>query len=216
MKVFLVRHGVTLAAEEKKGQAPDSPLSEEGIRQARAAAKRLLREDINVVLASKWKRAHETAEIIASELKKEIELFEGIHEKERGVWSNGASYYSDVAKEHDVEVQKNWQDLDWKFKGEGESVREVIQRASRLRDHLIAKHKDQNVLVVSHSAFIRSFICSAILAEDATDLDTIKLWTTIPISNTGITLMEYGTNDMTHDWIPWRMVYFNDHLHLRD
>lgn len=212
MKVFLIRHGVTQAAEEKKGQTPDSPLSDQGRAQVRVAAKRLLKEDIDIILASNWKRAHQTADIIGFELKKDVELFEGIHEKERGEWSFNTSYDSEVTKEHDEEVQKNWGDLDWKFRGEGESVREVIKRASKLRDHLAKNHQEQSILIVSHSAFIRSFICSAILGEDVKDLSQIKLWTSLPITNTGITLMQYRIED----WNSWRLVYFNDHLHLRE
>jgi broad specificity phosphatase PhoE len=209
MKVFLIRHGVTNEASANKRQFPESPLSEEGIKQARAAAKRLLKEPIEVVLSSHWPRAKETAEIITSEIDKPLEILPGIYEKETNPILHGVSINDPLHLEHDEKLKENFGNLDWKFRDEGESMREVLQRTSKFRDLLIEAYSTKDVAVVSHWGFIRSFITTAILGDEYGDKDALNLLMALRISNTGITLMEYYPESKL-----WEIRYLNDHFHL--
>jgi len=209
MKVYLVRHGVTNEAENNRRQFPYSSLSKEGAKQARAVALRLLTEDVDVILCSEWIRAKETANIIAAELNKPIEEFAGIHEKEHSAALHGTKIDSSIHQEHDEDLKNHWGDLDWKFRNEGESLREVTQRAALFRDHLLNSHQDQNVLVVSHSGFIRGFISSCILGDNYLDEVMLRLWLGIRVRNTGVSLLEHDNSNGI-----WSIEYLNDHFHL--
>lgn len=68
MKVFLIRHGQSLANAEgvHQGQKVDSPLSSEGKEQAHKLAKRLADEKVEIIYSSDLLRAKTTAEIISN------------------------------------------------------------------------------------------------------------------------------------------------------
>jgi len=209
MKLYLARHGKSNAREVNKRQSPSSPLSEEGKKQASALAKRMAKEKIDVIISSKWDRAYQTAEIVSKKLKIKLETIEGIHEKEQNPKLEGVSFESDVHKRYTEEIEKYEKNLNWKFDGEGESTRDLINRARIFQRHLIENHKDQDVLIVSHGLFIRAFVILALLGEDYDDNTFYRIYTSISTSNAGVTLLEY---------IPirkhWELVYLNDHLHI--
>lgn len=80
MKVVLARHGNTDANNAAVHQSPDTPLSKEGILQAKAMAKKLTHADIDYMISSPYIRARQTAEIISMELKKPIEYYNALAE----------------------------------------------------------------------------------------------------------------------------------------
>jgi probable phosphoglycerate mutase len=209
MKVFLVRHGKSDAHEHSRRQSPNSPLGSIGQKQAIAVATRMKSENVDLILTSKFDRAHQTATAIAKAMKMELEVFEGIHEKEQNPLIYGARNEDQLIKRFVSEEAKNLHDLDWKFEGKGESSREVMQRALIFEQHLIEKHKGQNLVVVSHGHFIKSFVILTILGKDYSDEAFYKIYASISIANTGITLLEY-----IEDEKKWRLRYLNDHLHI--
>lgn len=77
MIVYLIRHADRLRDGER---TPVSPLSEKGIRQAEAVAKRVAKLGIDVIYSSTYERAYETARIISKKLDKPIELWEHLVE----------------------------------------------------------------------------------------------------------------------------------------
>jgi|SRR3989344_1595536 len=69
MKLIIVRHAESIANSKKISQAnrdewADTPLTEKGLIQAKAVAKRLKDEDIEIIYCSTLKRAKETAQEI--------------------------------------------------------------------------------------------------------------------------------------------------------
>ena len=212
MKVFLVRHAKTAVKEEPKvrRQTPESPLGKEGIKQAKLLGKRMLKENIDTILTSKWDRARQTAEQVAKKLGKDFEMFDGIHEKVQHPDLPGVEFTSEIHLKHVNELEKFGSDLDWKFQGQGESLREVINRAIIFKNHLITKHQDQNVLVVTHGIFLQCFVTVALLGEDYDDDCFNKIFRGLVFKNTGITMMEYITENNR-----WQLRYLNDHMHLR-
>ncbi len=210
MNLYLVRHGKTDAKENNRKQAPTSPLSEEGKKQALAVAERLAKEKIDVIISSKWDRAYQTAEAVANKLKLKLETIEGIHEKEHNPDIYGIDLDSILFKKYSEEVEKFENNLDWKFDGKGESIRDLINRAKKFQSYLIKKYKDENVLVVSHGQFIRAFVIFSLLGEDYNDKTFYKMYTSITTSNTGVSLFEYFP-ERKH----WELIYLNDHLHIK-
>lgn len=64
MAIFLIRHGETALNAARVVQTPDTPLSERGLAQAEALARRLAGEGVAAILASDLPRAVMTAEKI--------------------------------------------------------------------------------------------------------------------------------------------------------
>ncbi len=211
MKVFLVRHGRTKESESNRRQYPYSLLSEKGVLQAKAAAIRLNKESLDMILSSEWIRAKETAEIISTEIGKPFKIISGIQEKEHSPALHGITLDDEIQKEYEKDLKNNWGDLDWKFRGEGESLRDIIQRAGKFIELIVDDYRGKNILVVTHSAFIRGFIVSAILGDKYCDSDCLNLFLGINIANTGISLLEFNETRKS-----WGIVYLNDHLHLEE
>lgn len=208
MKIFLVRHGETKYLKEKIIQTPESYLNKRGIAQAKEVAKRSRFRTIDRVISSPWPRAKETAEIIAKELKKPHEVFEGIHEMKLpsiyGEKSDGK-----VLEKFIKERSKNLENLDWKYSKKEESPKEVIKRVNLFQDHLIKKHINERILVVTHGIIIRTFITSAILGKEYDDKVFSRIYYSLYVATTGISFLGYNKESKR-----WRVYYINDHSHL--
>lgn len=209
-RIFLVRHGESADHEIKKRQTPTSKLGVNGIKQARALAKRLTKEKIDVILASHWDRANETAEIVGKKLKIKVENYPGIHEKEQNPIVLGVDIDSDIQRRYESEADKYGWNLDWKFEGKGESLRDLIKRAQKFQKHIFNSHKNQSVLVVSHGLFIRAFVITTLLNGKFDDETFLRLYYCFSTNNTGITLLEYNPERKRME-----LKYMNDHLHLK-
>ena len=207
MRVYLVRHGQSTAHDSGKRQSPDSPLSEKGIGQAKALAGKIKKWDVsfNKVFSSDLARARQTAEVIAGELGCPVEIFAGIHEKEQHPGLYGIDTNSKLHKENVKAYEAHLKDLDYKFQGKGESVREVASRAIKFRNHLLGKHLGQNVLAVSHGIFIRAFIVSCVLGDDYDDSSFAQVYAALDIDNTGVSLLEFGEKSKN-----WKVIYLNN------
>lgn len=209
MKVYLVRHGQTEEHAQRRRQTPDSRLSREGKKQVEAVAKRLAQEEIDLIFSSGWPRARQTAEIIAEKIEKPLEFFDYIHEKEQHPDLGGAKWESRIHKEFEENRLKNWSNLEWKFKGRGESLKDVATRAVKFKKHLEKVHLGQNLLVISHGDFIRSFVAICVLDEDLKNRSFARFCRGVHINNTGLSLVEYKEDEKF-----WSIQYLNEHLHL--
>jgi len=210
LKIFFIRHAQSGDHEGSKRQGPDSPLGKNGKRQAKAVAKRISKEEIDVILSSKWARARETAETIAKKLKKDLELVEGIHEREENPDLYGLDMKDEFQVRYVNEVHKFGADLDWKFEGDGESLRDLIKRVAKFKKYLVKTYKDKNILVVTHGLVIRTFVVLALLGENYDDENFHKILRGLSSENTGISLLEYDQKKKK-----WELRYLNEHTHLR-
>ncbi len=80
MKIYLIRHGESVANKGGLSQTSETLLSEQGIKQAKDVAKRLTRLKIDLIYSSTHLRAKQTAEIISKKIKKPIEYWENLIE----------------------------------------------------------------------------------------------------------------------------------------
>ncbi|OGM11551.1 hypothetical protein A2W13_02355 [Candidatus Woesebacteria bacterium RBG_16_36_11] len=208
MFIFLLRHAEG-SDFRNKWQTPDSPLSDLGIRQAQNLSGLTRFKRVDLILSSKWRRAAETAKIISKLLKKPLEFFEGINEREQHSKIYGADRLSDISKRYYNESIENYNDLDWKFEDDEESVRDISKRAFNFSKHLTKKHLNQNLLVVSHDMFIRCFITICLLGKNYEDKVFNKIYRSLQVMNTGVSLLEYIEKRKT-----WKIWYLNDFSHL--
>jgi broad specificity phosphatase PhoE len=146
-KLILLRHGESSGNRDRifATSPHDLPLTELGYRQALDAAQRiteLFRPEI--VVTSAYRRASETARIIAGALGLPLEVEPNLHEREIGA-HRGRSYDSFLT-EPDYDPQRPWA---WKPQG-GESYEEVQARVAPILDRLAAAHPNRDVVIVSH------------------------------------------------------------------
>jgi len=124
-------------------------LDEMGRRQAEAAALRLKGEQVAAIYSSPLKRALQTAEPIAKQLKLSVQPWEGLIDIDFGSWQ-GLS--SEEATGQDSQLFQMWLERPHLVRfPKGESLEIVRQRVLAAVDELAAKHVDQTVILVSHT-----------------------------------------------------------------
>ena len=146
-KFILVRHGESSGNRDRiYAVSPhDLPLTELGYRQAQQAAQRIAQLfKPQLVVTSAYKRASETARIIAGALGLPLEFEPNLHEREFGAHRGRA--YESYLTEPDYDPQRPWA---WKPQG-GESYEDVQTRVGPILDRLAAAHPGKDVVVVSH------------------------------------------------------------------
>lgn len=209
MKIYLIRHGQSEARVLQKRQGPKTPLSKEGISQATKIAERVKSIEVSEILSSPWKRALETAQIIAGKTKLPLSTVSYIHEKAMHPDLYYVDVDSDINKSFTKKLKANYEDFYWKFSEKGESISQVHKRALKFKKHLLKNYKNKNFLVVTHGVFLYCFVMACILENDFSEKQYMKQLVSYIYSNTGLTLVEY---DETED--KWKLVFLNDISHL--
>jgi broad specificity phosphatase PhoE len=164
---LLLRHGATpLSAERRFAGRGDIPLTEEGLRQAAAAADRLAaRGGIDLIVTSPLLRARQTAEAVARAAGAPVQADDGLAELDFGEWEGLTM----------AEASQRWPDEVTAWLGNvdaappgGESFAAAISRVGAALDRLLAAHRFRTLLLVSHVSPIKIAACRALLAPSAT------------------------------------------------
>lgn len=194
--LVLVRHGVTDHTLRKLfsgGLSSANPsLNDEGRAQVRATAEWLvpLADEIDALVASPVRRTQESAEILAEVLGKEIVPEEGFAEMEFGSW-DGMSF-AEVHERHPDDLSAWLGSLDV-APGGGESFRSVEERVLAARDRILARHRGQSVLAVTHVTPIKTLVADALGAP----LDAVYRMELAPASVTVLSYYEAGPDGAT-------------------
>lgn len=150
-ELLLTRHGETdwNAAGRWQGHS-DTPLNEEGRRQARALAETL--SAVDAVYSSDLARARETAEILAAPHGLEVRIDARLRERGFGAWEGLTN----------AEIEGRFPDElgRWRTgKGFGAADAEPYEifaaRIESFLDDVLRHHRDETVLVVAHGGSIR-------------------------------------------------------------
>jgi broad specificity phosphatase PhoE len=213
--IFFTRHGesvANLADREGRPRPPDSDrLSDRGWEQARGVGERLRGEGIEVIVASRYRRAQETAQAISEVLGGlAIETDEDLHE----VKQSDAYYASAPHFGHTGTI--TWMPgAERSFAEPGaESFDEVIARVERVQARL-AQRASERILCVSHWGFMHWFLGSSMFG-DAFAPEHLPIVYRVSHANTGISIFEH--RDMWDidgvAFTGWTMVTWNDQGHL--
>ena len=196
MKLILVRHGETYWNEERRVQGGDSDieLNDTGLEQARKLAAFLRNEPIAAILSSPLKRAIATAEVIASRHQLPVEVGQGLRELKVGELE-GMSV-SNLGTTFSQFLIQWWQDSGAKNLPNGESLVDLQQRAWKVIERLLGKHKDGTVVVVSHYFVILAIILKALNLP-------LDCFTKFKVDPGGVSILELGDYGA-------RLVTFND------
>jgi probable phosphoglycerate mutase len=163
-RLFLVRHGATkLTAENRFSGAVGVDLSDEGCWQAARLAERLAKERVAAVYSSPLSRTVETAAILARPHDLAPILRDGLREISHGRWEGLTRL--EVEEQFPGEYEA-WEEDPFTFApAGGESGVAVLARAIPVIREIVAAHRDERVIVVSHKATIR-LILSSLLGFD--------------------------------------------------
>jgi probable phosphoglycerate mutase len=203
LKLILVRHGKTYWNEERRIQGGDSDieLNDTGLEQARKLADFLQNEPIIAILSSPLQRAMATAEVIASHHRLSVEIDQGLRELKVGELE-GMSV-SNLSTTFSQFLLQWWQDSEAMKLPNGESLAELQQRAWRVIERLLERHKtgsehneDTTVVVVSHYFVILAVILKAL------DLP-LDCFTKFKVDPGGVSILEFRDYGA-------RLVTFND------
>jgi len=180
--VLLVRHGLTPTTGIKlPGRAPGLHLSDEGRRQAEAAAERIGKvAKIAAVYCSPITRARETAQPIGRAVKRALRIERDLADLDIGEWT-GMSLKQAARRPEWETVQRN--PSSFRFPG-GESFPEMQTRMTSALGRIVARHPGQIVVAVSHAEPITAAVAQAL----GTPLD---LFQRIMIAPSSITVVAY-------------------------
>jgi broad specificity phosphatase PhoE len=191
--LYLLRHGATAANEQRpyvlQGDQTDGPLSPTGRNQAAAVADFLQDHPINHIYCSPLKRAIETAQAIADRHGLVPSYEPRLSEVHVGRWE-GLAWKSIM--ERFPEEYRRFMDnpADTPYL-EGESYRDVRERAQPAVDDILGRHQGELVLIVAHNVVNRSLLAELLGLE-------LRLAKSIRQSNTGINVIrdENGNREL--------------------
>jgi len=159
---LLLRHGQTpMSVQKRYAGTSDAPLTDAGVQQAAAAAKRLASAGIDVVVTSPLLRAVQTAQEVASVTGVPVVTDDGFSETNFGIWE-GLTF---------AEVRERWPSEMAAWLADpavappgGESFTEVSERVTGALHRVLADRARQTVLIVSHVTPIKTLVAAALLA----------------------------------------------------
>lgn len=203
-KVYLIRHAESVANKTAKRAGGESPLTEEGIKQAQMLAKRLVSFGIETIYSSPMKRAMQTAKTISSKIG--VSVFELPEATERRYPSIllGLDKNSDEAKEYYSAYKRAFMQGD--TFSDGETFQEFKNRVIKTAE-ILANSAEENLALVTHEFFKKAFIAYVLKGENFTAEDVLNLYDNSRIFNTGITHLQYTDGK-------WKLLYVNDTTHL--
>ncbi|OIP26175.1 MAG: histidine phosphatase family protein [Chloroflexi bacterium CG_4_9_14_3_um_filter_45_9] len=159
--VILVRHGQTNSNVTGFFMGwSDEDLNEIGYTQARRLASRLANLPIASVYTSPLRRAYATAAILAESHKLELKVLDDLIEIQLGDWQG---LYAN-------EIKRRWPELWQQLRTDpsevtmpnGESLRQVTERAVRAFETVVRANQDKQALIVTHDVIIRVLVAHAL------------------------------------------------------
>ncbi len=205
-KLYIVRHGESENNAKRIFQDGTPHLSEKGIKQAQALAKRVTKlPDIDLIVCSPFTRTRETlAEI--QKIKEYKTVFTDLAiEIERPSELIGKSVDSDESQAVFDQIDENKDNPDWHYSDE-ENFTDLKLRTIKLLKFL-ESFDDKNILLVAHGVLLKMLISVMMFGDNLTATEHNTINNFLATRNTGITLCE-KKNDK------WNMVTWNDIAHL--
>ncbi len=199
VKIILVRHGETdwNLVKRIQGGDSDTPLNENGKRQAAALAARLKDENITAIFSSPLQRALHTAQAIAASHHLNIQELPSLKEIRVGILEGLLA--ADIAPRFDEFMCGNGRDKKVHTPPGGESMEDVQKRAWETVTGLTAQYSNGTLVLVTHYFVIMAVICRV--------LD-------LPLHQMARLKLTNGTiSCFTMDDLSMRLELFNDSFH---
>ena len=138
------------------GRTEGVPLTKTGIEQAERIAKYLASIDISAIYSSPIERAKHTAEIVAESCSLDVALDERLTEIDMGKFTR--MNYDDMFAKYGNIFLKFYEIDPVISEHEVETFPNVQKRVLDLVDHVLKKHNNENVILVTHMDPIKSML----------------------------------------------------------
>jgi len=161
----LLRHGETpMSVQKRYAGRSDVPLTDAGVQQAAAAAKRLAPAGLDVIVTSPLLRTVQTAREVAAVTGAAVVTDDGFRETDFGAWEGLT--FTEVRERWPAELAAWLADPQAAPPG-GESFAGVSTRVTAALNRVLADQEGQRVLIVSHVTPIKTLVAAALLAPPA-------------------------------------------------
>jgi ribonuclease H / adenosylcobalamin/alpha-ribazole phosphatase len=161
----LLRHGQTpMSVQKRYAGRSDAPLTDVGVQQAAAAAKRLTSAGLGVIVTSPLLRTVQTAQEVAAVTGAAVVTDDGFRETDFGAWEGLT--FAEVRERWPAELGAWLADPQVAPPG-GESFTDVSARVTAALHRVLAARAGQTVLIVSHVTPIKTLVAAALLAPAA-------------------------------------------------
>ena len=138
------------------GRTEGVPLTKTGIEQAERIAKYLASIDISAIYSSPIERAKHTAEIVAKNCSLDVVLDERLTEINMGKFTR--MNYDDMFAKYGNIFLKFYENDPVISEHEVETFPDVQKRVLEMVDHVLKKHNNENVILVTHMDPIKSML----------------------------------------------------------
>lgn len=177
---YVMRHGEAKSNQkgvlETKGD-PNNHLTEKGRQQVADAVSAIKAHGVDVIIASPFVRAQETARIVSSLLDVPVITEEGIREYDMG------NFDGKPAMEYLTHFGHTYLQYDTRPEN-GETHREMMHRSMKVIMDLEKKYEGKNILIVTHGGPARMMFASAdLLTEEEVLADERAVITTLYLGN---------------------------------
>ena len=212
--IYFTRHGesrANVADRELRSRPEDGDsLSERGWEQARGVGERLRGEGLEVIVASHYRRAQETAQAISEALGGlPVETDDDLHEIRQS-----DAYYA-AAPHYAGHGSIAWMPISERGFAEpgAESFDDVHGRVTRVQERLSVR--SEQILCVTHWGFLHWFLGASIYGEEFGPEHLQGLYR-ISHANTGISIFDRreGWDIDGLEFTGWALVTWNDQGHL--
>lgn len=210
--VYLVRHGQSEDNVAPVFQSTDSPLNEQGKKQAGYIAQRIEKLDFDALIASPLTRAKQTADVIAQATGKQPEYSDLFVERIKPAYLNGKPYT-------DTKANRLWREWEKSLytpgsrTEDGESFDDLVARVDKALAFLQGR-KEQSLVVVTHGYFLRIIIARVLLGDLLSGETLRNILKATAMENTGLTVLHYRPG--FEEKPAWRLWIYNDHAHLAE
>ncbi len=200
---ILIRHGETIWNAEARMQGQqDSPLTEQGIAQASAVARRLQHEEIDHIYASDLPRVVATAQPLADLLNRAIIFEPRLRERHYGIFEGLT--YGDMERDHGTLYQAyrtQRYEADFSIPG-AETIRQLVERGAAIMQVLAERHQGERLVIFSHGGTL-SAILRTVLGIPLGGKHTFRL------ANGSINRIVWAAPD-------WQVITLGDVAHLQE
>lgn len=186
-RVIYVRHGKTDFPKDRIycDDREDPPLNEDGRAQARAAARLLSSQSVDVIYTSPSSRTRMTAFEISRAVKAPIKENETLRERRFGIWEG--LYFQEISQKYSDAYQL-WREDPVHYTPEGgETIDDLLERTAAAIEDMLGDHRGKTILVVSHVGPIRVCLTSALKIP-------VQWYRQLRIDYGSLTAVDYGTS----------------------